>query len=70
MGTYTSNYCVVNCEAVDFNTVSGPRYSRCMGLGFYCMYGNETHGCLESYLPSNVTVIAPDPVYYIAFSKY
>ncbi|TNV88128.1 hypothetical protein FGO68_gene3292 [Halteria grandinella] len=70
IGTYTSNYCALDCEAIDYNTVNGPKYGRCMGLGYYCMYGNETHGCLQGYLPSNVTVLATDLVYSIAFSTF
>ena len=42
----TDNYCVPDCKLINFQLVNNPVSRICEELGYYCMYGNYTHGCL------------------------
>ena len=45
--------CVSDCPMVNQQTANDPVKGRCAYLGIYCMYGNYTHGCLETLLPQS-----------------
>ncbi|TNV87133.1 hypothetical protein FGO68_gene10869 [Halteria grandinella] len=47
--TQQYNYatCIPDCAAYDMSMVNNPILMRCEYLGFGCLYGNYTHGCLK-----------------------
>jgi hypothetical protein len=50
--TVLTNVCVADCPTVNSQMVNNPELMRCEFLGFYCAYGNYTHGCLAPLLPA------------------
>ncbi|TNV73702.1 hypothetical protein FGO68_gene8461 [Halteria grandinella] len=56
--TFAQSFCVHNCLQTDINQIAMPDTRKCQKTGHYCMYANHTHGCLQSYLPTNVTELA------------
>ena len=55
--TVLINICVHDCPTVNFQMVNNPELGRCEFLGFYCSYGNYTHGCLAAVQPQQYSLV-------------
>ena len=55
--TVLINVCVADCPTINFQMVNNPELGRCEFLGFYCAFGNYTHGCLGLLAPTQFNLV-------------